>query len=83
LRPQPVSDGFRYPPLDEKPVLILSGLRDIRRDLQHARIVAEQMRAAGAKVTLHELDVEHAWTAEDINIARRWFAETFASRGQI
>ncbi len=35
LRPQPISDDFTFPELSGKPVLIISGLRDNRREPQH------------------------------------------------
>lgn len=79
LRPQPISDDFTFPELSGKPVLIISGLRDNRREPQHASQVAEQLIAANAVVTHHALDSGHGWAAndDDLVLARPWMDENF------
>lgn len=75
LRPQPISDDFTFPELSGKPVLIISGLHDNRREPQHASQVAEQLIAANAVVTHHVLDSGHGWAANDddsCSLVRGW-----------
>lgn len=76
MRPQPISEDFVFPALAGKPVLVLSGLQDVRRKPEHARLVTAQLLTAGAVVTFHEIDTGHGWTAEDIGLAKEWLAET-------
>lgn len=79
LRPQPISDDVTFPELSGKPVLIISGLHDNRREPQHAFQVAEQLIAANAMVTHHALDAGHGWgpNDDDLVLARSWMDENF------
>ncbi|MDK1373485.1 MULTISPECIES: hypothetical protein [unclassified Sinorhizobium] len=79
LRPQPISDDFTFPELSGKPVLIISGLHDNRREPQHASQVADQLIAANAVVTHHALDAGHGWAPndDDLVLARSWMDEYF------
>ncbi|WP_426130818.1 alpha/beta hydrolase [Pararhizobium sp. PWRC1-1] len=79
LRPQPISDDFTFPELSGKPVLIISGLHDERREPQHASRIAEQLTDANAALTHHQLDAGHAWSPDnrDLLIARTWLDENF------
>lgn len=79
FRPQVLSADFVFPNLTQKPVLIISGNHDIRREPQHSLQLVHQLRDAGAHVTHHELDAGHGWASanRDIVLARTWMAETF------
>lgn len=85
LRPQPIADDFTFPNLsdtvpDGKPILIISGLQDNRRQPHHAPQLAHQLRHTGADVTHHALDAGHDWASRDrdLTLARTWMAENFA-----
>lgn len=82
LRPQPISEEFSFPNLSGKPVLIVSGMHDDRREPHHAFRVAEQLSVAGAKVIHHDLDAGHGWAADDrdLVLARAWMTENFSPR---
>lgn len=58
------------------PVLIIDGQNDTRRSRGDGFKLAESLRRAGAAVTQHELDVGHAITSEDRQLAREWLAKT-------
>lgn len=80
LRPQPISEGFSFPDLSGKPVLIISGMNDQRREPHHAFRVGEQLSTAGASVTHHDLDIGHGLAADDLALARAWMTENFPPR---
>ncbi|MGV8936060.1 MAG: alpha/beta hydrolase [Allorhizobium sp.] len=79
LRPQPIADTFAFPDLSGKPVLIISGRHDARREPEHADILVEQLVAANAAVTHHALDAGHGWAPDDADLAlaRAWIAANF------
>lgn len=74
MRPEPLSADFAFPDLTGKPILILAGKHDERRQPSDAPLLAAQLEAVGAKVTLHILDSGHGWAPldEDITLARAW-----------
>lgn len=77
LRPQVIADDFNFPELLGKPVLIISGLHDTRRQPHHALQLTQQLRHAGANVTHHALEAGHGWASDDLDftLARTWMAE--------
>jgi phospholipase/carboxylesterase len=77
LRPQPLAEDFAFPDLSGKPILILSGLEDNRRQPHHAKQLARQLRDAQANVTHHELKAGHGWASDDLDLtlARKWMME--------
>jgi phospholipase/carboxylesterase len=58
--------------LDNTPVLIIDGERDVRRSPGDGLRLAGRLVRAGALVTHHVLPVGHAITAEDRRIACEW-----------
>jgi phospholipase/carboxylesterase len=76
LRPQVIAEDFVFPKLSKKPVLIISGLYDSRRQPHHALRLAEQLSAAGAHVTHHALEAGHGWAPDnsDLTLAGSWMA---------
>jgi phospholipase/carboxylesterase len=74
MRPEPLSPEFAFPDLTGKPILILAGKHDERRRPADAPLLAAQLGAVGAKVTLHILDSGHGWAPldEDIILSRAW-----------
>jgi phospholipase/carboxylesterase len=74
MRPEPLSPDFAFPDLTGRPILILAGEHDERRRPAEAPLLAAQLDAVGAKVTLHILDSGHGWAPfdEDIILARAW-----------
>jgi phospholipase/carboxylesterase len=83
IRPlSPVPDAA-LPPIAEKPVLILSGDSDDRRQPEDATISAQQFQAAGAKVEFHISPTGHCLHQGEPGIIRRWLeAETFSLVGE-
>jgi phospholipase/carboxylesterase len=79
LRPQPISEDFAFPDLSGKPVLILSGLQDIRRQPQHAPELEAQLRRGGAEVTHHALEAGHGLAEDDARIAAAWMEVRFGA----
>lgn len=77
LRPQVIADDFTFPNLSGRPVLIISGLHDNRRQPHHALQLAQQLRKAEANVTHHALEAGHGWDDRDLALARTWMAEKF------
>ncbi|HEY9012770.1 MAG TPA: prolyl oligopeptidase family serine peptidase [Devosia sp.] len=77
LRPQAISDDFKFPDLKGKPLLVISGLHDDRRQPWHAAQLVDQLAAADASVTHHTLDAGHGWAPEDLDfvLARAWMDE--------
>lgn len=77
LRPQVIADDFAFPNLSGKPVLIISGLHDNRRQPHHALQLTQQLRHAEANVTHHALEAGHGWASDDrdLTLARTWMAE--------
>lgn len=78
LRPQPISEGFSFPDLSGKPVLVISGMQDQRREPYHGLRVTEQLSLAGAAVTHHDLDTGHGLVADDLAFGRSWMAKNFS-----
>jgi phospholipase/carboxylesterase len=76
LRPQVIADDFVFPTLSRKPVLIISGLNDARRQPHHTTALAEQLMDAGATVTLQRLEAGHVLTRDDLNASRAWLNQT-------
>lgn len=76
LRPEPLSPGFTFPDMPGKPILVLAGRYDERRRPDDALVLATQLGAARAKVSLHVLDAGHGWAAQDADgtLARTWLA---------
>lgn len=58
--------------LNDTPVLIIDGKKDIRRSPGDGLRLAERLARAGASVTHHVLPVGHSITAEDKRIASEW-----------
>lgn len=81
LRPQVISEGFAFPDLSAKPMLILSGLNDSRRQPHHALQLAEQLSAANADVSHHALEAGHGLAPDDadLTLAASWMAASFTS----
>ena len=82
LRPQPIADDFTFPTLSYpvgKPILIISGLQDNRRQPYHAPKLACQLQHAEAVVTHHALEAGHDWASHDrdFSLARTWLDESF------
>lgn len=79
LRPQVIAEDFEFPDLFGKPVLVISGLHDTRRQPHHALQLVQQLAAAGADVGHRTLEAVHALAADDsdLAIAREWMAENF------
>lgn len=69
LRPEPLAEDFIFPPLKDVPILILAGRHDERRKAEDAPILAKQLEAAQAQVTLHVLDAGHGWACGDEDTA--------------
>ncbi|MGJ8625031.1 MAG: alpha/beta hydrolase [Yoonia sp.] len=78
MRPEPLSADFAFPDLAGKPILIFAGKHDERRRPTDAPLLAAQLKAVGAEVTLHILDSGHGWAphGEDIVLARTWLTGT-------
>lgn len=76
LRPEPLAQEFVFPGLAGKPVIILAGRRDERREPDAAARLAAQLRSASAAVALHLLETGHGWAPdeEDVSLARSWLA---------
>lgn len=74
MRPQPLSSDFSFPKMRKKPILIIAGKHDDRRDPDDADILAEQLANAEACVSLNLLDAGHGWAPDDADIAlaRSW-----------
>lgn len=74
MRLEPLSADFVFPDLAGKPILILAGKHDERRRPADAPLLAAQLEAVGAEVTLHILDSGHGWAPldKDIILARAW-----------
>jgi phospholipase/carboxylesterase len=74
MRPEPLSADFAFPDLTGKPILILAGKHDERRRPADAPLLAAQLDAVRAEVTLHILDSGHGWAPldEDILLSRAW-----------
>lgn len=81
LRPQAISEDFVFPDLSGKPVLILSGRHDSRRQPHHALQLAEQLSQAGADVTHHVLEAGHGLAPDDadLTLAASWMATALAA----
>ena len=79
LRPEPIGQDFVFPPLDRKPVLIISGEHDQRRKPRDGFEVAEQLSGAGAQVAHYSLDSGHGWASnnQDLILSKAWMAQTF------
>ncbi len=77
LRPQPISDEFSFPDLSGKPILVISGMHDSRRQPWHATQLVEQLVAANALVTHHALDAGHGWAPSDLDfvLTHSWMNE--------
>lgn len=77
MRPEPLSADFAFPDLTGKPILILAAKHDERRRPTDGPLLAAQLDAVGAKVTLHILDSGHGWAPldADIRLARAWLTE--------
>jgi len=77
LRPEPLADEFTFPGMAGKPILILAGRHDERRQANDAPGLATQLRAAEARVSLHVLDTGHGWAPhdEDARLVRAWLAQ--------
>jgi phospholipase/carboxylesterase len=58
--------------LDNTPVLIIDGEKDVRRSPGDGLRLAERLVRAGAMMTHHVLPVGHSITAEDKRIAGEW-----------
>lgn len=76
MRPEPLSPNFTFPAMSTKPVLIVAGQHDERRQPDDAAMLAEQLRRAGAWVSLHVINAEHGWARDnaDLKLARSWLA---------
>jgi phospholipase/carboxylesterase len=74
LRPMVVLQPAELPNLRGKRVLILSGRHDPIVPTDHPPRLSEQLRQAGADVTLEWLDTGHQLTAADFAAARAWLA---------
>jgi phospholipase/carboxylesterase len=76
LRPEPLSSDFAFPNMAGKPILILAGKHDERRSPSDAPLLAAQLGAVGAAVTLHTLDAGHGWAPldQDVIMTRAWLA---------
>ncbi len=79
LRPQPISQDFSFPDLSGKPVLIISGLQDARRQPQHAPELEAQLRKGGAEVSHHTLEAGHGLEEDDARVAAAWMAARFGA----
>ena len=79
LRPQPIASDFVFPGLSGKPILVISGAYDSRRDPRHAAHIVGQLAAAQAKVVHHALDTGHGWAPDDRDfvLSRRWMEAHF------
>lgn len=69
MRPQPLSSNFSFPEMRKKPILIIAGKHDDRRDPDDAAILAEQLANAEACFSLNLLDAGHGWAPDDADIA--------------
>jgi len=68
---------LRQPPavaLDGMPVLMLSGVADPIIPSASSQLLAEQLRAGGATVTLKELPASHGLTQMDVALSKSWLA---------
>jgi phospholipase/carboxylesterase len=72
LRPLSPRPGRGFPQLDGLPVLLVSGDDDERRGPRDAPLLADQLRAAGARTELHALPTGHLLTAADEALVRQW-----------
>jgi phospholipase/carboxylesterase len=79
LRPQPIREDFAFPELSLKPILIISGAHDVRRQPWHAAQLSDQLSDAHASVTHHVLDVGHGIASDgsDHSLASAWLATHF------
>lgn len=75
LRPMVVLQPDQLPDLRGKRILILSGRHDPIVPVDHPPRLAEQLRAAGADVTLQWLDTGHGLTPPDFAAAQRFLGE--------
>ncbi len=82
LRPQPIREDFAFPDLACKPILIISGAHDVRRQPSHAARLADQLSDAHASITHRVLDVGHdiASDGSDHSLASAWLASHFGVR---
>lgn len=74
LRPMLVLQPATLPDLRGKRILILSGRHDPIVPGDHPPRLADQLRAAGAEVTLQWLETGHQLTAADLSHAARFVA---------
>jgi phospholipase/carboxylesterase len=76
LRPEPLSPSFTFSQMRAKPILIVAGNDDERRRRDDAAVLAEQLEAAGAVVSLNVIEAGHEWAPQngDLALARAWLA---------
>jgi phospholipase/carboxylesterase len=74
LRPEPPYGTRAVEPLGRRPVLLIAGKQDPRRQPSDATNLAELMKSADAEVELHALPYGHAVEAHDIELTRAWLA---------
>ncbi|TDK31267.1 hypothetical protein E2F50_20205 [Rhizobium deserti] len=76
LRPEPLSSNFRFPGMPAKPILIVAGKHDERRRHDDAAVLTQQLKKAGAVVSLHVVDAGHGWAGRntDVTLARSCLA---------
>jgi phospholipase/carboxylesterase len=82
LRPEPLSPNFRFPEMPAKPILIVAGKHDERRRHHDAAVLTQQLKKAGAVVSLHVVDAGHGWARHntDVTLARSWLATVAADQ---
>jgi len=79
IRPLSPAPDAALPPMAGKPILILAGEYDDRRQPEDAATSAQQFEAAGAKVEFHTSPTDHGLHESEAGTIRRWLeTETFS-----
>jgi phospholipase/carboxylesterase len=76
LRPQSPNGNGSFPPLDNVPILLVSGRQDPRRAVTDAKDLCEQLRLAGASAEWHDLACGHELDPQglDMELTRAWIS---------